>query len=153
MASDAHQRLKSAIFHLRVTLLGVEPAVWRLIRVPGDIHLGDFHSVLQELMPWEDRHDHRFLIGNEQCGARNRSTDDTVMCDESRVTLQKAVRLANGQFRYEYDFGDSWQHEIVIEKESPWVKEAGSPFVRKARVRVLPRIAGALRDTWICWRR
>jgi hypothetical protein len=124
MASRAHEKVKSAIFHLRVTLRGVEPAVWRLIRVPGDIHLGDFHSVLQELMPWEDRHDHRFVIGNEQFGAPNRNPDGTNLRHESRITLETAARLSNGRFRYEYDFGDGWQHEIVIEKESPW--EMGS---------------------------
>lgn len=127
MASQVHKSVKSGVFHLRVTLLGVEPAVWRLIRVPGDIHLGDFHLLLQELMPWEDRHDHRFLIGNEQFGARKRGQHATNMRDESRTTLQKAARLANGRFRYEYDFGDNWQHDIVIERESPWEKGSWVP--------------------------
>lgn len=127
MASQVHKRVKSKIFHLRVALLGVKPAIWRLIRVPGDIHLGDFHSILQELMPWEDRHDHRFVIGNEQFGTRNRNPDDSNMRDESLITPEKAARLANGRFRYEYDFGDSWQHEITIEKESPWGKGSWVP--------------------------
>jgi hypothetical protein len=72
MPSRARERVKSAIFHLKVTLLEVEPAVWRLVRVPGDIHLGHFHMLLQVLMPWDDLHEHRFLIGNEQFGARKR---------------------------------------------------------------------------------
>lgn len=127
MASQLHKSMKSGIFHLRVTLLGVEPAIWRLIRAPSGIHLGDFHSLLQELMPWEDRHDHRFVIGNEQFGTRNRNPDDTNTREESRITLEKAARLASGQFRYEYDFGDGWQHEIVIEKESPWEKGSWIP--------------------------
>jgi Plasmid pRiA4b ORF-3-like protein len=127
MASRTHERVKCAIFHLRVTLLGVEPAIWRLIRIPGDILLGDLHSVLQELMPWEDRQEHRFAIRNEQFGACNRNADDTNLRDESRITLEKAARLGNGRFRYEYDFGDSWQHEIVIEKESPWEKGSWVP--------------------------
>jgi hypothetical protein len=60
------------------------------------------------------------VIGNEEFGTRNRKSDDTNMRDESRITVEKAARLANGRFRYEYDFGDGWQHDIVIEKESPW---------------------------------
>jgi hypothetical protein len=48
MANRARDRVKSVIFHLRVTLLRVEPAVWRVIRAPGDIHLGHFHLLLRE---------------------------------------------------------------------------------------------------------
>jgi len=127
MAKRAHKQVKPASFHLRVTLLGVEPAIWRLIRVPGDIHLGDFHSVLQELMPWENRHLHRFMIGNEQFGVLNENPADSNMCDESRLTLEKAARIAEGRFRYEYDFGDSWHHDIVVEKESLWEKGSWVP--------------------------
>jgi hypothetical protein len=107
---------------VKVTLLGVQPAIWRLIRILGDIHLHDFHSVLQELMPWEKRHLHRFVIGNEQFGVLNEDFADDKMRDESRVTLERAARIAKGRFRYEYDFGDRWDHDIVIEKESPWEK-------------------------------
>jgi hypothetical protein len=49
------------------------------------------------------------------------------MRDESRITLQKAARLANGRFRYECDFGDGWQHDIFIERESPWEKGSWVP--------------------------
>jgi len=49
------------------------------------------------------------------------------MRDESRTTLQKAAQLANGSFRYEYDSGDDWQHEIVVEKESPWDRGSWIP--------------------------
>jgi uncharacterized protein len=125
MASRAHDRVKSAVFHLRVILLGVEPAVWRLIRIPGDIHLGDFHLVLQVLMPWDDRHDHRFVIGSEQFGARKRGPHVTNMRDESRITLQKAARLAKGRFRYDYDFGDNRQHDIV-RSQGDWCKSSMS---------------------------
>lgn len=128
MASQLQKSMESGIFHLKVILLAVEPAIWRLIRAPGDIHLGHFHSVLQELMPWEDRHDHRFVIGEEQFGTRKWNPDDTDMRDESRITLEKAARLANGRFRYEYDFGDGWQHDIVILKESPWEKGSWAPI-------------------------
>ena len=119
--------VKSEIFYLRVTLLGLEPAIWRLVRVPGDIQLGDFHLLLQELMPWKNRHLHRFVIGNEQFGVLNGNLTGSNMRDESLVTLERAVRIAERRFQYEYDFGDSWQHDIVIEKESPWEKGSWIP--------------------------
>jgi hypothetical protein len=127
MARRADKRVKPAIFHLRVTLLGVRPVIWRLIQVPGDIHLGELHSVLQELMPWENRHLHRFMIGNNQFGVLNGNPADNHMGDESRITLEMVARTANGRLRYDYDFGDSWQHDIVIESESPWAKGSWIP--------------------------
>ena len=127
MARRARKRVKPVIFHLRVTLLGVRPAIWRLIRIPGDIHLGELHFVLQELMSWENRHLHRFLIGNEQFGVVSENPADNNVRDESRITLETVARTAHGRFRYEYDFGDSWQHDIVIENKSPWEKGSWIP--------------------------
>jgi|SRR5882762_3367472 len=108
---------------------------------------------LQVSMPWNDLHDHRFLICNEQFGARNRGQHETNIHDESRITLQKAARLANGRFRYEYDFGDNWQHDIVIEKESPWENGSLVPVCLEGAYGCPPEDWGALRDSQICWMR
>ncbi len=41
------------------------------------------------------------------------------MADEGRVTLNKVVKGERAKFRYEYDFGDGWQHGIELEKILP----------------------------------
>src|SRR5438132_6528213 len=50
----------SEVSELRITLLDVEPQVWRLIAVPTDLTLADLHIVLQAVMGWENRHLHQF---------------------------------------------------------------------------------------------
>jgi hypothetical protein len=46
--------------------------------------------------------------------------------DARRVTLATLVRGEQDKFRYEYDFGDGWDHELLIEKILP--PEAGKRY-------------------------
>jgi hypothetical protein len=40
--------------------------------------------------------------------------------DEDQVLLSTLIRRPGQTFSYEYDFGDSWQHEIKVEKILPY---------------------------------
>jgi hypothetical protein len=39
--------------------------------------------------------------------------------DEAKATLARIVPDERMHFRYEYDFGDSWEHKITVEKILP----------------------------------
>jgi hypothetical protein len=108
-----------SIHQLKVTLRSVRPPVWRRLQVPSTISLGDLHFVLQAAMGWEDYHLHLFSIGGETYA------DDRVegpwggrQKDEDRARLDKVAPLG-ARLRYEYDFGDGWEHDIVVEKVLP----------------------------------
>ena len=60
--------MSSGIYVLRVTLEGTRPPVWRRLRVPGGMHLGELHAVLQVAMGWEDDHLHGFAVGDDNHG-------------------------------------------------------------------------------------
>ena len=69
-------------------------------------------------MGWEDYHMHQFIVGGVMYGNADMMEDfDTV--DEKTVTLDKIVRREKFKFIYEYDFGDGWEHELLIEKILP----------------------------------
>jgi hypothetical protein len=55
--SDVPKKFQSAVI-LRVELLGIEPLVWRRVRVPAAMTLRELHSVLQVVMGWQDCHLH-----------------------------------------------------------------------------------------------
>jgi len=101
------------IYQLKVTLRNVRPEVWRRVLVPGDFRLSDLHEVLQCAMGWTDSHLHAFRIGDVEYGPSGRDVDDVL--PEDRVTLGGLVGPRQ-QFTYQYDFGDSWDHEIRVEK-------------------------------------
>jgi hypothetical protein len=109
----------AGIYQLKVTLRDSRPPIWRRILVPGDVRLDALHHILQAAMGWHDSHLHAFEIGGEQYGVQDPDLDMLDMEDERRVRLDRAVPEAGGRFSYEYDFGDSWDHQILVEKILP----------------------------------
>ncbi len=107
-----------AIYQFKVTLKESQPPIWRRFQV-RDCTLGEFHEVLQVIMGWEDCHLHQFIIRGDYYGPADcEDADwDTEMRDEQKFSIgQVAEPGRTGRFIYEYDFGDSWQHEIALEK-------------------------------------
>ncbi len=99
-------------YQLKITLREIEPEIWRRILVPGDIALAKLHSVIQVAMGWSNSHLHSFDISGVKYGMPNPELE---IVDHRRVALARAARNAN-QFVYEYDFGDCWKHDVVVEK-------------------------------------
>lgn len=103
------------IYQLKVTLLGIRPPVWRRLQVRSDIRLARLHEVLQVAMGWTDSHLHQFQIAGQYYGEPD---DEFGMptVNEQRVRLNQ-VAGRGASFLYEYDFGDSWQHRLLVEQE------------------------------------
>src|SRR5258708_1799653 len=110
------------IYQLKVTLLGASPPIWRRLLVPADVTLAYLHNVLQVAMGWEDCHLHEFSIGKRRFGTPD--PDDRLMgitsaSSERTVTLSSVLGRVGAKATYTYDFGDSWEHGIVLEKRLP----------------------------------
>jgi hypothetical protein len=107
-----------SIHRLKVTIRDVRPPVWRRLEVPGDMTLASLHGVLQTAFGWTESHLHQFVVGDACYGAPHLDYGDwgTPMADERRVRLQDIVGGGVKRFVYEYDFGDGWEHQIVVEK-------------------------------------
>jgi hypothetical protein len=101
------------VFQLRVTLEQIEPPVWRRLLVPGSVRLDKLHRMIQAAFGWWDYHLHAFEIGEERYGTVDDDCPEDEL-DETTVTLVQALDGVD-RFAYEYDFGDSWDHEIVVE--------------------------------------
>jgi hypothetical protein len=84
--------------------------------MPGSMTLADLHLAIQITMGWGDCHLHDFDVGGEQYGDPN-TTDD--VASERRLTLNALVKSGVTRFAYTYDFGDDWEHAILIEKAPP----------------------------------
>lgn len=105
------------MLRMRVSLRGSQPKIWRSFEVPSDFTFYDLHDVLQIVMGWENAHLFQFVV------------DDVTLADpemESEWDFEPAddkmlseLLKVNQRFIYEYDFGDSWEHELVVEGERP----------------------------------
>lgn len=111
------KRSPTEIYQIKVTLLGTKPPIWRRLLVPAGFTLGQLHNVLQVTMGWEDDHLHEFRIGQEVYGQPD--PDAEPMVNERTVRLSKVLRRVGAKALYTYDFGDDWEHAIVVEKILP----------------------------------
>ena len=108
---------ESDVLGVKVSLRGsADPEIWRRLCVPADIRLDRFHQVLGAAMGWEDSHLHAFERGSERYGFHD---PDLEIRDDRTVTLGTLLEQAGDRLAYEYDFGDSWEHEIVLETVKP----------------------------------
>ena len=101
-------------FRLRIQLIDVDPGIWRRILVPGSIRMSKLAEILLSAMGWSNSHLHAFTIGDQRYGMNYDDFPDGEI-DEKTVTVLQALRSVH-RFTFEYDFGDSWEHEIVIEE-------------------------------------
>ncbi len=92
---------------LRVTLRYVTPPVLRLVDVPKDSTLPELHWLLVAAMGWQNTHLHMFDNGFSRWGP---DPEEDFYEDEEGVRLDD---LGNS-FRYDYDFGDSWEHDVEV---------------------------------------
>ena len=111
------------IYQVKVVLLDSGPPVWRRLQVSGDARLDWLHAVLQVAIGWTNSHLHQFKVG-EACYSDTRHhfaefEDDQKILEERKFTLRQIAPREQDAFGYEYDFGDSWEHEITVEKILP----------------------------------
>ena len=105
------------VFRLRILLEDIDPPVWRRVLVPGGAKLSKLHEIFQAAMGWTNSHLHNFTIGDQLFGMQFDDYPEEEL-DETEYTVSFALRGGVRHFVYEYDFGDSWTHEVVIEDVS-----------------------------------
>ncbi len=115
-------------YELKVTLMGIRPAVWRRIAVRNDITLDALHKVLQAVMGWTDSHMHAFQPVGRESHARSRQPA-VERNDERRTRLDELLIKPKDRLVYEYDFGDSWEHEVLLERVGDHPAGARYPWV------------------------
>ncbi len=108
------------VYQIKVTLNDTRPPIWRRIQVPADTTLRKLHDILQIVMGWTDSHLHQFVIGGANYGATEYDEGGELeLLPEQRYRLGELVPKPGTRFQYEYDFGDGWEHSLLVEKIQP----------------------------------
>jgi tetratricopeptide (TPR) repeat protein len=102
------------VYQLKVTLKGTSPPIWRRLLVPADTRLSKLHV-------------HQFEVGRRCIGVPSPDDDWREVEDERKIRLSEIAAGEKARFTYEYDFGDSWEHAILVEKVLPPEKGARYP--------------------------
>ena len=102
------------IYQMRLSLLGIDPPIWRRLQVRSSVTLERLHRIVQIVMGWEDDHLYQFEVG----GARYSPSEHSFLDDsyDPWTTRLGDIGLVPGSvLRYTYDMGDSWEHELRVE--------------------------------------
>ena len=104
-------------YQIKLVLSGTKPKIWRRLIIPSDMLLSDLHKVIQTTMGWTNSHLHMFVKGKVMLEP---AIDDDFMespgIDYTGYTIGRLLVAVNDKIRYDYDFGDSWEHIIKLEK-------------------------------------
>jgi hypothetical protein len=107
------------VFQFKITLLDAQPPIWRRIQVK-DCSLDRLHEHIQTAMGWTNSHLNHFRIDGQFYGdpLLMQENFQELGYEDSTTTKVSAILPKSGKrfrFEYEYDFGDSWQHEVLFE--------------------------------------
>jgi hypothetical protein len=111
------------VYQFRISLRDIKPEIWRRIVIPAESTFWELHVALQDAMGWTDSHLHVFRMRDPET-----ERDDAVgipLDDPSplvgphqpgwEVPVVQYLQLPGDTAEYEYDFGDGWVHDVLLE--------------------------------------
>ena len=140
-----HAAISAEIYQLKVTLLGTRPPIWRRLLVPSELTLAQLHDVLQVAMGWQDGHLHEFRARGRRFGPdpQDQFVADDVE-DEHRMRVFGLFDRTGAKAAYTYDFGDTWEHSIVLEKRLPAAPNMVYPVCTDGQLACPPEDCGGI---------
>lgn len=113
------------VHKIKITLRDSRPPIWRRLEVPSGITLRELHDVIQTAFGWEDYHMWAFETGRDRYGVADR---DLGIRSAASQQLGQVAPHTGDRLRYTYDFGDDWEHDLLIEDVT--APEAGTAYPR-----------------------
>jgi hypothetical protein len=138
----------ASIYQIKVTLRDSKPPIWRRLYISSGTTLAQLHDIIQVAMGWTDSHLHMFTIENERYTIPSPYDPHHLVeldaLDSHRVKLGRLVNAEGEKFAYDYDFGDYWQHIILIEKILPPDPKQPTPVCIKGKRACPPEDVGGV---------
>jgi hypothetical protein len=133
-----------SVYQIKVTLLDSRPPIWRRLQIESGVTLDRLHDALQIVMGWTNSHLHGFRLPQPgQRGTRRRLLP-IESADEKSIRLAELLRRPKDWLVYDYDFGDSWEHHVLLEEIRPRPSSAHLPMVLAGRGACPPEDVGGL---------
>jgi hypothetical protein len=139
---------KTAV-QIKIVLKNSKPPIWRRVLVDSAITFEELHYTIQLSMGWGIYHLYEFKVDGYKIGVIDEEMDDygfgaSEMIDSEEITLEEIISKGINKFTYEYDFGDSWDHSIEIEKTMPQDPEKFYPVCLKGSMNCPPEDVGGI---------
>lgn len=106
----------------KIKLRGVsKPTIWRKVSVPESFTFADFHLVIQAAFGWTNSHLYEFIDNLNRPSFRVSQDSDFLgfpirdFQEAVDVRLSDYFKSVGDKCIYVYDFGDNWEHDVVLE--------------------------------------
>jgi Plasmid pRiA4b ORF-3-like protein len=147
----AMAKILKQTYQLKISLDGAKPPIWRRVLVANTINLQDLHQLIQIVMGWNDSHLHHFIQGSGwqtvfYAPHQEDDFDSLDSKDEADYQIRQLLKKEKDKITYEYDFGDSWQHTLLLEKILPFEDSHNTPQCIKGKLACPPDDCGGIWD-------
>jgi hypothetical protein len=117
----------SNILQFKITLRDIKPPVWRKFQVDDSITFRDLHLIIQVVMGWTNTHLYQFVYERENYIGNPEFLERSDTADDKDLKLSEIFDEPGIKMMYEYDFGDMWEHELLLEKITGKAKDKFDP--------------------------
>jgi hypothetical protein len=137
--------MTKTVYQIQIALKGSKPKIWRRVLIPSDISMSDFHYVIQAVMGWTNSHLHQFIQhGIFYSEPQEEMWDEMDAEDYTDLRVSDLLTREKDTLIYEYDFGDSWGHQITLEKVVPQTGETQLPVCLNGKINCPPEDCGGV---------
>ena len=117
---EKNEKPADKIYQLKISIKGAKPPIWRRVLVHSNTSFYGLHSIIQRIFNWEDCHLYEFVgdlatytdkeaLKEDFGGSQNNAEAD-------KFSIETELKTEKDKIAYTYDFGDDWEHTILLEK-------------------------------------
>ncbi|MFJ8527503.1 plasmid pRiA4b ORF-3 family protein [Bacillus sp. NPDC094106] len=140
--------VQPAIYQFKVTLKGIRPPIWRRFLIDNQVTFEELHTIIQIVMGWQNYHLYSFDTGDAHVEIPHDSFDffpsPSVKYDAEETQVGELIIAEKQKCLYTYDFGDNWEHELVLEKILPMDGKIAVPTCTKGKRACPPEDCGGI---------
>lgn len=126
LMGDRMVQKEKLIYQFKIVMHDIQPEIWRRIQVRSSYSFWDLHVAIQDAMGWEDYHLHEFIFNDPKTKQKlfigipdEDDWGDKVVLAGWDLKISDYFSLETPEAQYDYDFGDGWEHTIILEKILP----------------------------------
>jgi len=123
-------------YTIRVALKGTDPQVWRKFECPSNISLRHLTELILQLMGWENEHLNQIKASGNvyyvPCYQHDPDMDWGDHRYQEEYMLSDILREKGKTVSWEYDFGDSWNHDIRLSSIANYALDESHDIIFKS---------------------
>lgn len=120
---EKNQKPAEKIYQVKISIKGSKPPIWRRVLVESSTSFYGLHTIIQDIFNWDNSHLYEF-DGNIATYTDKESIEEGLggfktMYESDKFSIETELKNEKDKITYTYDFGDDWEHVVLLEKILP----------------------------------